>query len=615
MKFFPFKTLRLGQDTLIKDISDAVISQKSILVHAPTGLGKTAACLSGVLEYSLSHGKTVFFLTPKHTQHTTVIDTLKKIKEKTGQNIKSADIIGKKWMCHFPNIDFLTNSEFSEYCRDLRNEEKCRYYSKVFKKSVLTQDAIAKISELHLKGPLHVNEIISNCTDFCSYEISMALAKNSDLIVMDYYHMFHPKVRDMILTRLSKKLADCILIVDEAHNLSSRIRDILTMKLSSYILRKALEEARDFNEFDTSERISNIQAVLQDLTSEKDFKERFITKDEFNSKIGENINELTEKLLKLGEQVRKEKKRSFVSSMANFLEFWNENDLDENAFARILKKSSNSSWVSYNCLDPSIVSKEVFDEAHASILMSGTLTPQEMYRDILGINPEKSMLKVYQSSFPRKNRLVLIVPDATTRYSQRDDKQFEKIAGYCANIITSCKSNMALFFPSYAVRDVVMDKVPDLKRTMLLEEKGMNKRTRDEMVNKFKESEGGILCGVVGGSFSEGLDYPGKNLECVVIIGIPLSTPDLETKSLIDYYEKKFKQGWNYGYIYPAINKTIQAAGRCIRSEYDRGVVVLIDERYLWHNYLKCLPPEWVMKVTKTPGREVKEFLSDNPAQ
>jgi len=594
------------------DVSETVASGKTLLAHAPTGIGKTAASLSGVLEYALSHGKTVLFLTPKHTQHTTIIDTLKKIKEKTGQNIKSTDIIGKKWMCHFPNIDFLTNSEFADYCRDLRGGEKCSYFNKVFKKSLLTNDALAKIAELNSNGPYHVNEVLSQCPDFCCYELSMALAKNSDLVVLDYYHMFHPRVRKTILNRLSKKLSDCILIVDEAHNLSFRIRDLLTMKLSSYVLRRAFEEAREFNEFDLSDRIYNILTALLDLTSGRDFKERFITKEELNSKIEGDMQELNESLFKLGEQVRKEKKRSYVSSVANFIEFWNENELEESAFARILKKYQKQSLLSYNCLDPSIVSKEVFEEAHAGVLMSGTLTPQEMYRDILGLNPEKSLLKIYKSPFPRKNRLVLIVPDSTTRYSQRDDKQFEKIASYCSRIISSSHTNTALFFPSYFVRDAVMDKIPDTGKNIFLEEKGMTKHARDELVNKFKESEGGVLCGVIGGSFSEGLDYPGKNLECVVIVGIPLATPDLETKALINYYDSKFKQGWNYGYIYPAINKIVQAAGRCIRSEYDRGVVVLIDERYLWSNYLKCLPPEWVMKVTKTPDTEIRTFLSQS---
>jgi len=102
---------------------------------------------------------------------------------------------------------------------------------------------------------------------------------------------------------------------------------------------------------------------------------------------------------------------------------------------------------------------------------------------------------------------------------------------------------------------------------------------------------------------------PGKNLECVAVIGIPLSKPDLLTNSLINYYDKKFKAGWNYGYIYPAMNRTIQAAGRCIRSEKDKGVIILIDKRYTWENYLKCLPTDWIINFTKTPDLKIKEFL------
>jgi DNA excision repair protein ERCC-2 len=118
--------------------------------------------------------------------------------------------------------------------------------------------------------------------------------------------------------------------------------------------------------------------------------------------------------------------------------------------------------------------------------------------------------------------------------------------------------------------------------------------------------------GATGGSFGEGIDLPGKFLNGVVIVGVPLDSPDLETQSLIEYYDKLFGAGWDYGYIFPAMNRVVQAAGRAIRSESDRGIIVLIDERFTWKNYFKCLPIDWKIVVTKEPVERIKKFLDSN---
>ena len=139
----------------------------------------------------------------------------------------------------------------------------------------------------------------------------------------------------------------------------------------------------------------------------------------------------------------------------------------------------------------------------------------------------------------------------------------------------------------------------------------LTKEERDEVIEKFKsyKDKGGVLLGVSGGSFSEGIDLIGDYLKGVIIVGLPLARPDVETKELIKYYDEKFSKGWDYGYILPGMTKAIQASGRCIRSETDKGVIIFLDERYVWDMYNKCFPRDWDIKVSKLPVERIKRFF------
>jgi DNA excision repair protein ERCC-2 len=231
-----------------------------------------------------------------------------------------------------------------------------------------------------------------------------------------------------------------------------------------------------------------------------------------------------------------------------------------------------------------------------------------MYKDILGF-PENSFLEKYESPFPKDNRLTLIIPETTTKFSKRDENQFKRMAEISAEITNEIPGNCAIFFPSYDLRNNVNRYFQDLSRkTAFIEESLMSKSEKAEFLENFKKYDSAVLLGAASGSFSEGIDLPGI-LKCVIVIGLPLSHPDLETKELIKYYDNKFSKGWDYGYIFPALNKTIQAAGRCIRSEHDRGVIVFLDERYSWDNYMKCFPIDWDLKITKLFMPRIREFF------
>jgi DNA excision repair protein ERCC-2 len=228
--------------------------------------------------------------------------------------------------------------------------------------------------------------------------------------------------------------------------------------------------------------------------------------------------------------------------------------------------------------------------------MSGTLKPLGMYADVLGV--PNAIRKEYRSPFPKKNKLTLVIPDTTTKYSSRSDRQYARIAAHCLRLVNNTAVNSALFFPSYAVLKSVLPYIEEsCERTLFVEDRSFSKKEKTSFIERFKsysDKGGAVLLGVVGGSFSEGYDFAGDVLRLIVVVGVPLGRPDVYTNELIKHYEARFGQGWNYGYVAPALTRVLQAAGRAIRSSTDSGVVVLLDERYAWGAYAQFVPDDAV---------------------
>lgn len=616
MHTFPFEKVREKQRDFINDVENAVKNKKHLIAHAPTGLGKTVATLAPIVKYAIENKKSIFFLTPKHTQHQIAIDTLKMIKKKSSDSFISTDIIGKKWLCSVAGVEDLTTSEFTEYCKAVVKDERCRYYNNTRTKShTLTKDGLQKLDEFKALQPMHAEEAKSHCGELCTYEVLMELAKKSSVIIADYFHIFSP-VRTNTLIRTGKQMEDCIIVVDEAHNLPERVRDIMSSNLTSFTINKAKKEAKNFGFTDAVSMLSDLADIVNDIKPEE--QEKLVSKsflvDKIENKI-DTIEKVIEELSSSSDQIKEEKKKSFVWSVAKFLQSWIGEDIGHTRILRNNVSISGKNYVSliYRCLDPSVYTKDIVKEAHSIILMSGTLYPMEMYRDILGFEKERTETKMYESPFPKANRLNVIVTDTTTKYSKRNEDTYKKISDHIINCANSIPGNVAVFFPSYYFRDNICKIVEGkIKKQILYEDQQANKSEKRDLYNKFvaAHEKGAVLMGVQAGSFSEGIDLPGNLLNGVIIVGIPLDKPNIETKSLIDYYDNKYGRGWDYGYIYPAMIRSIQAAGRCIRTENDRGVCIFIDERFSWANYNKVFPVDFAVIKSNKPEEEIKRFFS-----
>lgn len=615
MRLFPFERIREGQKDFLKDVDYVIRRGESIIAHVPTGIGKTAAVVSPSLDYSIKNNKTLFFLTPKHTQHTIVVDTLRKIKKRYGIEFITVDIIGKQWTCPHKVRD-LDSREFNEFCRKMKKDERCRYYRNVRKRK-LSKNAKKVIEDIK-KEPMHAEKISSICNknDLCPYEVCVEIGKEADVIICDYFHIFSPKIRKAFLSKLDKKLENSILIVDEAHNLPERVRKLLSNNLSDFQLKRAIKEANFLGEETLADDFRDLMKILKKIgKGMRKGEEKKVNKEEFiyllEEKLGLEYKEFNNLVSDLGERVLDVPNRniSYCKGVSRFLERWDNGDL---GYARILTKNRGFN-LSYRCLDPSISTKGIFSSSYSSILMSGTMIPQEMYRDILGFDSNIT-LREYESPFPRENRLSIIVPGVTTRYSKRSDYMYLRYADMIRRINKDVPGNVAVFFPAYHILNSVRKFLTrdGTDKEVLIERRDMGKEDRVQLHNRLlnlMHKGGGLLLGVQAGSLSEGVDYANNLLDAVIIVGLPLETPNLEIKSLIEYYDFRFDRGWDYGYIFPAMNRVLQAAGRCIRSETDKGVIVLMDERFKWRNYSKCIPRDFGFIVSETPERYVKRFF------
>ncbi|MEA3200559.1 MAG: excision repair protein [Thermoplasmata archaeon] len=625
MDLFPFGEVREGQRQFLADVAEAVAQKRHLLAHAPTGLGKTVSTLAPLVKYALEHEKRVFFLTSKQSQHKIAVDTLKAIRQKAGVPFVVADVIGKQDMCPRPEARDMFSKRFAEFCRREQVTKSCEYW----------ETGNAPAIKILRQRPHHVEELVivsTECT-VCPHQAALDLAAQAHVVVCDYNYFFSD-LRAQMQERMKVDLENVLLVVDEAHNLPDRIRDHLTLTLSDYVLDDAIDEANDLEDEALKRSIEVLRLVLSDLAEieppeEPDRisrHERFVAREELvqavNDAFGKKRSTLTiqdyDGLVEDVETARAEYETEYkddsrgLAELHEFLVNWRN---ERRGLARILTREPTPS-LAYKILDAAVLAKPVFDAVHASVVMSGTLHPLEMTRDVLGLDPARSTLREYASPFPRENRLVLVDGSVTTGYKERTPQMWRDIATRLAQIAEATPGNVAAFFPSYAIMDQVREHVEaalDTGKQVVVEERGADKAAKEAMVNVLRRGvANALLLGVQGGSLSEGYDYEDNLLKAVVIVGLPFAQPSLEVEALTAYYEKKFGVGMGrpYAYVHPTFHRVLQGAGRCIRGPNDRGVIALLDKRFGWGSYRSSYPPDFNPKPTDDLVGEVKRFWS-----
>lgn len=616
---FPYAHVRPEQDRLIDAVRSTLRTKQSLVVHAPTGLGKTAATIAPAVEHAIANDLVVLFLTGRHTQHEIALETIKLIRERHNVDLLCADLIGKQHFCLQPMTMRMRNREFVEYCRAMREDHQCDYYENLRQGEELSAQTKSVLARLKGAPPLSAHELkrVSQDAKLCPYEVAALIARRARVIIADYHYLFNPAIREVFLAKIGRKLDECILIIDEAHNLPDRVKELGTSRLSTLLLRRAVSEAEKFAEKELANRLTNAYGALEKMAAFRDERgilvdgdaERYVQRDDL---VIDDVEGLVAWCERVGDAVREEQRSSAIGSIAEFLQAWAG---EEHGYTRILQRErgprEHQLALLYRCLDPSVITAAVFNECHSAIAMSGTLTPPAMYAQLLGI--EVPNLLQLESPFPVENRLNIIIPKTSTKFSQRSEAMWSEIVGILRKVVLAVPGNVAVFFPSYWILERIAKELDaGLPKTVMAEQRGMSKEEKHAFLQRFRgyRVQGAVLLGVITGNYGEGIDLPGDELRGVVVVGLPLAKPDLETQALIKYYDAKFRRGWEYGYTIPAFNKTLQSAGRCIRSATDKGVVVFLDERYEWPRYAKLFPKEWRMKSTLLFEKIIKEFFA-----
>ena len=670
-EFFAHKNLRDSQKEMLLDSINVLEENGFLIASAPTGIGKTAASLAAALKIKnkSTNGKKILFLTGRQSQHKIVVDTIKKINQKVSNElqIKLTDMIGRESMCN--DVNAITG-ECS--CED-GIEERARRSNRM------------KLVNKILEQPMHVEDVIrlSRDEEICAWASARISAKDADVIVCDYNHVFIENVMKSSLSSMGVELSNSILIVDEAHNLPDRVRNGLETFLQPLAFQHAYDETNEYlgnkekeinesdidNTFDFGE-LEGIRTLKRQLNKlKKDMKKWYDTKErelgdkkdmkietnEFLNKINESLMEsldagltkkyeIMERMIKLlyvivPEELGEDEEETACSRLAYLLEICIEYR-DNSALALVIDRiphrgreqsehTEQPIRVHSFLLDPGVVSGPLFEQTSGSILMSGTLYPPSMYSDVLQIPEDrKNITKEYRSDFLSNRRPILIARDVTTKFTSRGLSNTNKINQHIFSTIENSKGNVALFFPSY----VMMEKFRTLEEDWLpqvwpsirvIEEKrAMSKReieTSKKLLYELESNgERGVLMGVLGGKFSEGVDYPDNILQAVICVGLPLAPPSARQDALKKYYEKRFGNSlaWRYSSSQPAINSLMQAIGRPIRKGEDRALVVLLENRLLQRNYKICMPSSLQTIEVSNPertGKRTKSFFDYYP--
>lgn len=610
--FFPYEVVRKQQKEMITDIADCLNKKKILLAHAPTGLGKTVSSLAPIISYARENGKKIFFITPKVSQHQIVIDTIKEINQKFDLGVTAVDFVGRKQMCLDP---FIKNMHFGFYeaCNKKKKEHTCRFYENCHG-ATPKQKAINIRRKRETLGKFNNNYLfmkeVCEVKSLCPYEITLEMAKKADIIIGDYFHLFDKDIRTGILSPNGITLEEVIVIVDEAHNAPHRLRDMLSSSLNADAVEKAAKEAKSAGAFDIDFLMNDIGKEIISLG-----KKLSLNRNEAILAM-EDLDGL-KKIIKGKEEAVLETAGKFMQKAktenCNLLVVWEfvHDLLREKENTLHVVERRNGLRVSIYPLDIEDIGGSVLNHVHSGVLMSGTLLPLEMYKDILGI--KNAEMKEYESPFDKKNRLNLVVEGVSTKYTNRGTESYSLIGEKVSKIISKVPGNTIVFFPSFEMLNSI---APTIKtnRKILKQTQEMTNEEKHKTIHSFKSmgnAFGGVLLAVSGGSIAEGIDFPGEHLLCAIVVGIPFAKVSIYSDSLIRFYEQRFAKGWDYAYNGPAFSKAIQAAGRVIRSETDKGVCVFLDERFAEIRYKKFYPKNFEYVKTKEAEKEVEQFFKN----
>ncbi len=590
--FFPYEKPRPEQWEIMKKLSKALEERKSCIFEAPSGIGKTIAVLSVVLPYALREGLRVFYACRTHTQMSRVIEELKVMNQR-GFEVKGVMLRGRGEMCFIEYVRRLPYRQMIKLCERLRRGGRCPY-------DLHLREKISEIRALDVKVH-HSEDIVKLARELgvCPYGLALELARRAEIITLSYLYLLDRDLRQILLRVLEGDLSKSIVILDEAHNIFDVAMEVESSTLTLRTINHALKSLRKIRvkvveprgrdivrmKYALNKGLRVIGRILErriEGGGEREYPAYEFIKD-FEITAGESllvfIDWLSEYLHMISRRTISAD-LGYLEMIRDFLERLIDTQNDER-YIHVLGRAAEGAVYSVLCLDPQVALKPLLSEVYASIHMSATLSPLREYAEVAGL--ERGLLFSVKPSYHGRVAGVIIT-GVTTAYEERSEEMYSRIASAISVIAEALDCNIAVFAPSYEVLENVVSRLRTSKK-VFVEERGESTSTLEAKIREFKNMwrEGGaILAGVLGGRACEGVDYPGRELEMVIIVGVPYPEPNVKLYAQRRYYAYKYGEdkAFEYTATIPAMRKVNQAIGRLVRRPDDYGVALLMDERY-----------------------------------
>lgn len=599
---FPFE-YREGQKRLTAAVYRTIEQKKKLFIQAPTGVGKTIATVfPAVKAVGEGLGEKIFYLTAKTITRTVAWQAFETLKDQA-LRMKVIVLTAKEKIC---------------FCEETEcNPDACPYAKGHFDR---VNDAVYELLTTTDAISREVIEEQARKWKVCPFEMGLDVSTWADAIICDYNYVFDPNAHLKRFFGEGNK-GEYLFLIDEAHNLVDRAREMYSARIckEDFLSVKRLVKTEDIK---LGRRLEDCNRQLLSLKRECDGCRVLDSAANVYLKLISLMGEMERYLEECEkEEVRKEVLELYFS-VRTFISVYEELDQDYLIYSEI--GNEGRFYLHLFCVNPARRLKEYLEKGIGTIFFSATLLPIQYYKTLL--STVKDDYTIYaESPFDTGHRLLMLGTDVSTRYKLRGSRMYQKYAGYLLEVAQAKAGNYIAFFPSYRFMEEVYEEFLDLVEKQgadveyVMQSQYMSEEAREIFLENFEMERSQSLMGfcVLGGIFSEGIDLAEDKLIGAVIVGTGLPQVCRERELLRQYFEGQGLQGFDYAYLYPGMNKVLQAAGRVIRTDEDRGVILLLDDRFKDRRYRETFPREWAdysFCNTGTASEKIRRFWEGNTA-
>lgn len=589
---FPFPAYRKGQREFAIAVYKTILDKDTLFAQAPTGIGKTISTLFPALK-AIGERKCekIFYLCAKTITASVAYDTIHLLYEQ-GIHFKTVGITAKDKICFLEERNCDPN--VCPYAKGYFDRCQNALFELVSDHDFIEKDIVSVVAQKHL---------------VCPFELSLDASLYADVIVGDYNYVFDPRV---YLKRFFMEKGNYVFLVDEAHNLVDRAREMYSASLT----KTSFKEVRKLIPKDRKLLHGSIQHVIKIMNQlSKECKEHgdFLAFEENDEALLLAVADVAEHMdayfqSEHEEQYDDELKQLYFDSLnyGKIADFYDEN------FVLFVTNEGKDCMIKQFCMNPVHPILEILKKGRATVFFSATLSPIDYFLSLLGGNDTTKRLSL-PSPFDRNRCCCMIANQISTRYANRQASLSDLITMIYA-AVSMKTGNYIVFAPSYAymqqIHEAFTHCYPNVKTTM--QSQNMSEQMKQEFLSSFDHSsELHLYFCVIGGMFSEGIDLKQDRLIGAIIIGVGLAQINPQQDLIMRHFDAQNHMGFAYAYQFPGMNKVLQSAGRVIRSDNDKGMILFIDERYTTQRYLTLLPAHYRHYQVVTTPSQTMHLLED----